>query len=90
ADGVDDELRRYLLLKPIKEIKRQGGSFTWWKTNRKYFPHLYKVACKFLSIQDTSASSERFSAAGNIVTPNSNRISCKVVDDLVVLDSSKR
>ncbi|CAM9455762.1 unnamed protein product, partial [Discosporangium mesarthrocarpum] len=59
--------------------------FKWWKANLINFPHLYKVACKFLSIQATSASSERmFSMTGNIVTPKRNRISCQVVD-LVVL-----
>ncbi|CAM9378271.1 unnamed protein product [Discosporangium mesarthrocarpum] len=56
-----------------------------WKTDRNYFPHMHKVACKFLPVQATSASSEReLSTAGNIVNPKRNCISCEVVDDLVV------
>ncbi|CAN0447278.1 unnamed protein product, partial [Discosporangium mesarthrocarpum] len=63
----------------------------WWKANRKYFSYLFKVACKFLFVQSTYASSERkFSMVGNIVTPMRNRISCELIDDLVVLHSSKR
>ncbi|CAN0354465.1 unnamed protein product, partial [Discosporangium mesarthrocarpum] len=52
----------------------------WWKANRKYFPYLFKMTCKFLFIQSTSAFSERkFSMVGNIVTPMRNRISCEVI-----------
>ncbi|CAN0324831.1 unnamed protein product, partial [Discosporangium mesarthrocarpum] len=92
AEEVDYELRRYLFHRPTnKEIKREGGAEKWGKTNGEYFPHLHKVVCKFLSVQATSASSERKSStAGNILTPKCNRISCEVVDDLVVLHSSRR
>ncbi|CAM9228498.1 unnamed protein product, partial [Discosporangium mesarthrocarpum] len=73
------------------EIKHQGDSLKSWKGNRKCFPHLYNGSCKFLSVQATSASSERKSStAGHIVTPKRNRISCEEVDHLVVLNSSRR
>ncbi|CAM9166403.1 unnamed protein product [Discosporangium mesarthrocarpum] len=54
-------------------------------------PILGKVSRKVLSFQATSASSERkFSMAGNVVNPKRKCISCEMVDDLVVLRSSKR
>ena len=40
----------------------------WWKRNESEFPHLAQIAKKYLSIQATSAPSERiFNKAGQII-----------------------
>ena len=48
---------------------------TYWKEKQPLWPCLADLACKYLSIPPSSAASERlFSSAGDIVSPERNRI----------------
>ncbi|CAM9984564.1 unnamed protein product [Discosporangium mesarthrocarpum] len=92
AELLKNELDSYLRLKTTeKGVQDVGCPQKWWKMQRATFPHLTSKACKYFSVQATSASSVRkFSKVGNIVIAKSNHISSDSADDLVVLHSAKR
>ena len=58
----------------------------WWKTHETAFPHLAKLARKYLCVPATSVLSERvFSKGGNIVDPLRSRLAPEHVNTLVFL-----
>ncbi len=81
-DAVDAELSNYL----TPSIDKEQDPLAWWKTHSVSFPHLAKLACKYLSIPATSSPSERvFSASGNIITCQHSSLKPAMVDRLVFL-----
>jgi hypothetical protein len=61
----------------------------WWKINEIRFPTLAALAEKYLSVQATSASSERiFSRARRIVTPDRNRLDPHIVGCLLYVSEN--
>lgn len=62
----------------------------WWRVNEVRYPLLSKVACQYLCIPASSATSERaFSAAGLIVTPLRNGLDEKTSRSLTRLSFNK-
>ena len=62
------------LAEPLIPFHR-GNSFCWWAENKIHFPHLSKLAQRYLSTPPTSVPSERlFSGAGEIYDPKKNRL----------------
>ena len=56
----------------------------WWKCNENVYPHLSKLAKKYLCVTATSCSSERlFSISGNIVTKKRTQLKPNRVNELV-------
>lgn len=63
-ESLDAEVKKYLLVAISSE-----DVLDWWRKNEYGFPNLANLAKRFLSIQVTSAPSERaFSTAGLVVT----------------------
>ena len=71
------EVRRYLEL--ANSSRESTNPLEWWQSSGKpNFPHLNKMATKYLVIQATSVPCERvFSSAGNILTQKRSCLSDK-------------
>ncbi|XP_067310888.1 E3 SUMO-protein ligase ZBED1-like [Pseudorasbora parva] len=66
SHAVEAELNNYLV---SPTIDSEMDPLTWWRLHQVNFPHLSKLARKYLCIPATSSPSERlFSTAGNVVT----------------------
>ncbi|XP_067281156.1 E3 SUMO-protein ligase ZBED1-like [Pseudorasbora parva] len=66
SHAVEAELNSYLV---SPTIDSEMDPLTWWRLHQVNFPHLSKLARKYLCIPATSSPSERlFSTAGNVVT----------------------
>lgn len=82
-DAVEAELNSYLL---TPSIDKEEDPLAWWKTHKVSFPHLAKLARKYLCIPATSSPSERvFSTSGNIITCQRSSLKPAMVDRLVFL-----
>ncbi|CAL9703630.1 unnamed protein product [Knipowitschia caucasica] len=63
---VDGELNSYLV---SPTIDSEDDPLSWWNVHQVNFPHLSKLARKYLCIPASSSPSERlFSTSGNVVT----------------------
>ncbi|XP_050990678.1 E3 SUMO-protein ligase ZBED1 [Labeo rohita] len=63
---VEVELNNYMM---SPTIDSEMDPLTWWQVHQVDFPHLSKLARKYLCIPASSSSSERlFSTSGNVVT----------------------
>ncbi|KAK7889268.1 hypothetical protein WMY93_024828 [Mugilogobius chulae] len=64
--AVEGELNNYLL---SPTIDSEEDPLSWWQIHQASFPHLAKLAKKYLCIPASSSPSERlFSTCGNVVT----------------------
>ncbi|KAK3921574.1 Zinc finger BED domain-containing protein 4 [Frankliniella fusca] len=83
--GLPIEFRQYLN-RPV--CNRRENPLVVWENLKGEYPHVYKVAMKFLPALSTSVPSERlFSHAGLINTKLRNRLSGHHLDQLVFLRS---
>lgn len=58
----------------------------WWAPNCNEFPHVAKLAHRYLAVPDTSTPSERpFSLAGNTITRQGAGLHPAYVDTLISL-----
>ncbi len=63
---VEVELNNYMM---SPTIDSEMDPLTWWQVHQVDFPHLSKLARKYLCIPASSSPSERlFSTSGNVVT----------------------
>ena len=70
-------------------VQRLGRPLAWWRQNQLLYPHLAKLARKYLAVQASTAASERlFSQAGVVVTSNRNRMSGDTAADITILPES--
>ncbi|XP_061636646.1 E3 SUMO-protein ligase ZBED1-like isoform X1 [Phyllopteryx taeniolatus] len=82
-DTVEAEFDNYLL---APSIDTEEDPLTWWKIHQVNFPHLAKLARKYLCIPATSSPSEKlFSTSGHIVTCQRSSLKPAMVDRLVFL-----
>lgn len=66
----------FLILDPI----------TYWLNKKNIFPHLSKLALKYLIIPNSSSDIERtFSQSGNIISEIRNRLSPELTDMMLFL-----
>ena len=67
-------------------LPTDSNPLSWWKTSQSKYPHLAKLAWRYLSIPDTSVRAERvFSTAGIIVNKKRSALDSENVDRLVFL-----
>ena len=80
-NDVETEVARYMA-----EPQSRDDPLKWWKVNGHCFPHLHKLAKRFLCRPSTSVPSERlFSAASLTVTKTRARLDPDTVDELLFL-----
>ena len=83
---LSQEIAEYLRQK----ISKDTDPLLWWKANKKRFPRLQALACKYLAVRATSASSERsFSSAGTVCSKLRNRLTGEHVEALSMLYRNK-
>ena len=77
-----DELTRYKRKKIAKDT--DVDVLAWWRRNQELFPHLAVLARKYLSMQATSAPSERiFSRARQIIDEKRTRLGPEMAGSLL-------
>lgn len=82
STAADEELEAYLR----EKSQPNANPLQWWKDNASRFPTIAHVARQTLAIPATSVPSERvFSKTGRLVTKLRNRISRKMVDQIIFL-----
>jgi hypothetical protein len=80
-----DEVEIYLSLPAAEE---QVDPLQWWKVNESQYPRLAQMVYDYLAIPAISVPSERcFSASGNLITLNRNRLSGKTTRASMCLQS---
>ncbi|KAG6942989.1 hypothetical protein JG687_00018738 [Phytophthora cactorum] len=63
-----------------------SNPFDWWRVNKVAYPHLSKLARKWLGAEATSVPSERaFSIDGNIITTKRSSLTRDLIRDLVLI-----
>ena len=81
------EVRKYLseTLIPF----HQSNSYTWWSQNCIRFPHLAKLAQRYLSAPPTFVASERlFSPAGELYDDRRNRFAPERAEQLMFIKAN--
>ncbi|XP_011407706.1 PREDICTED: zinc finger BED domain-containing protein 4-like [Amphimedon queenslandica] len=88
TDSTDSfiEVKRYF---EAKVIARKDNPLLWWKENGHQFPHVMKVAKKYLAIPRSSVPSERlFSKAGELISQRRSQLKPKNVDMILFLNKN--
>ncbi|KAK7912837.1 hypothetical protein WMY93_013048 [Mugilogobius chulae] len=85
ADAII-EVQRYL---SGPNSPRSQDPIEYWETQRSNFPHLFKLAQKFLSTPASSVPCERvFSKAGELVSKRRNRLGPSLLQKLLFLNKN--
>jgi hypothetical protein len=85
ADAIV-EVQRYLR---EPHIKRNDDPLQYWEMHKLLFPHLYILSLKFLCTPASSVPCERvFSKAGEVVSKKRNRLSPKVLEQILFLNKN--
>lgn len=67
-------------------IPVDGDPLEWWRKNECNYPHIARMARRYLAVPATSVPSERvFSAAGDIVSAKRSTLSPENADILIFL-----
>lgn len=86
-ESIENELNFFVLL----DAGPDADPLEWWKENEERFPHVAKLARKYLCIPATGSPSEwAFSASENIVSCQSSAVKPPRVDQLVFQHSARR
>lgn len=86
-DSLEDELNQYLQEKVTRKGTRDP--LLWWKLNSERFPHIAKLARRFLCIMGTSVPSERvFSIAGLTITKSRSQLDPESVDEIIFMNKA--
>ena len=90
-DAILCELNTYKNVRLSATEKEKINVLTWWKENKKHFPHLFKLVRSNLHIPATSVPSERiFSLAGYIVCDRRSKILSKNVNKAIFLKTNAK
>ncbi|KAK0151151.1 Zinc finger BED domain-containing protein 1 [Merluccius polli] len=85
ADAIV-EVQRYL---KEPHINRSDDPLQYWNTHKPLYPHLYILSLKFLCTPAFSVPCERiFSKAGEVVSKKRNRLSPKVLEQILFLNKN--
>ncbi|CAF2262836.1 unnamed protein product, partial [Rotaria magnacalcarata] len=72
-----------------REISRNDNPLKWWSENKRKYPLLSQLACKYLCISATSAPSERmFSASGYLTSDRRSRLTPESANVLLFLNKN--
>lgn len=83
ADQIDNEFQRYQA-EPL--LPQKANPLAWWKKRSETYPHICKLAKRYLCVVATSVPSERiFSDAGNIMNAKRSCLDADTVDMLIFL-----
>lgn len=86
-----DILKDFSFYSSFKRIGLTECPLKWWKENESNFPHLAKIAKKYLSAPPSSVFSERvFSLAGNIITERRSSLLSSKAEMLVFIKSNNK
>ncbi|KAG7491382.1 hypothetical protein MATL_G00003060 [Megalops atlanticus] len=81
----EEELCRYAA---EKTIPLNENPLTWWRSNKERFPHLHRVARKYLGIVSTSVPpAQAFSKAGKVLSLRRSHLEPENVDMMLFLNS---
>lgn len=70
----------------LEEVEHEGGPIAWWRESERLFPHLAKLARKYLAVQASSAAPERwFSPRGLAHAKRRNGLSDDTAADIIFL-----
>ena len=84
--GPTEELNRYMRMSYLPD---QEVPTVWWKEHSAMFPHLAKLARRYLFIPATSVPSERlFSKSGELVSAKRSSLSPSTIDQILFLNKS--
>ena len=82
-----DELDRYV--NEGRSLKIHEDVFDWWHKHKKIYPHLYKMAMRYLIVPATSADSERvFSTAGYVLSCKRSKLSGSHANMIIFLNKN--
>ncbi|KAK0134299.1 Zinc finger BED domain-containing protein 4 [Merluccius polli] len=85
ADAIV-EVQRYL---KEAHINRADGPLQYWNTRKSFYAHLYILSLRFLCTPASSVPCERvFSKAGEVVSKKRNRLSPKVLEQILFLNKN--
>lgn len=71
-------------------LHRKENPLDWWKARTAIYPHLSKIAKKYLCIIATSVPSERtFSTAGQVLSERRNRLKGENVEMIIFLHNNQ-
>lgn len=80
------EVQRYLA---EPNIGRSEDPLQYWERQKLIYPHLYRLAVKYLCTPASSVPCERvFSKAGEVVSKKRTRLSPKTVEKLMFLNKN--
>ncbi|XP_039625496.1 E3 SUMO-protein ligase ZBED1-like [Polypterus senegalus] len=83
SQQVQEEVSKY---RASGCLSLEADPLLWWNGNEATYPHIAKLAKRYLCIPATSVASERvFSTAGDIVTATRSVLSAENVDKLIFL-----
>ena len=68
-------------------VPEDSDILEYWKTNRKKFPLLSRLARKFLCITSSATSERVFSTAGNVVSERKTNLSIDNIEMLVYMNT---
>lgn len=75
----------------IEEVEHDGGPLAWWGKSERLFPHLAKLARKYLAVQASCSAPDRlFSGVGLARKSQRNGLSDERAADIVFLHESMR
>lgn len=75
----------------IEEVEHDGGPLAWWGKSERLFPHLAKLARRYLAVQVSCAAPDRFFSMGALAsTRQRNSLGDERAADIVFLHESMR
>lgn len=80
------EVQRYL---KTPYVNRASDPLEFWAKHQTFFPHLFNITQKYLSIPATSVPCERvFSKAGEILCKKRNRLNAKTLEQILFFNKN--
>ena len=72
------------------DVDNTGGTLAWWAKAQVVYPHIARLARKYLAVQASAASESVFSVRELVVTKHRNHLGGERVADIVFLHESMK